>query len=67
MNSASFNSTDPSHNENGHVLSPKYDSQKDSAEKTEPVRKSFMQKVKEALRDWSAKDAQDQEYDDSRV
>ncbi len=67
MNSANFNSPDPSQNENGHAFSPKYDSQNESAQETPPVRKTFMEKVKEALRDWSAKDAEDQEYDDSRV
>ena len=31
------------------------------------VPKTFMEKVKEALHDWSNKDEQDQKFDDTRV
>ncbi len=66
MSSTNYNSFGTPQNENGQSLSAKNDNQNDAAEE-KPVRKSFMEKIKEALRDWSAKDAQDQAYDDSRV
>ena len=71
MSLPNFSSGDPQ-DEKSRSFSPNYDSQNNLSENTtetteQPVRKTFMQKVKEALRDWSAKDAEDQEYDDSRV
>ena len=35
--------------------------------KTKKGRKSFVEKIKEALQDWSNKDERDLEYDDTRV
>lgn len=71
MDSANFNSGGTHQNQPTHAPG-QHDEQKNLTgyhedEKKPAVRKTFMQKFKEALRDWSAKDAQDQEYDDSRV
>ena len=70
MNNANFSSSPDSQNEGNSNFSANYQTQNGEMkqeEKKPVVRLTFMQKIKEALRDWSAKDAQDQAYDDSRV
>ncbi len=60
-------------NENGTAASPNDDNQKDSSppipEKGEPVEESkpVIEKIREALQDWSNKDESDLEDDDTKV
>ncbi len=55
-------------NESGSTESGKEISQENTAANEENKdSKTFMEKVKEALHDWSNKDEQDQKFDDTRV
>ena len=62
-------------NESGSSASRNEDLKENSIEKNENIEsnignkdtKTFMEKVKEALHDWSNKDEQDQKFDDTRV
>lgn len=57
-------------NESGNIASDNKKDQQEDAQKT-PVNKeehkTVVQKIKDALRDWSNKDEADQEYDDTKV
>ncbi len=57
-------------NESGNNASEKKEDQQEDVQKT-PVNKeehkTVVQKIKDALRDWSNKDEADQEYDDTKV
>lgn len=57
-------------NESGNNASDNKEDQQEDAQKT-PVNKeehkTVVQKIKDALRDWSNKDEADQEYDDTKV
>ena len=62
-------------NESSNMAPRNEDLKENSIEKTENIEsndtnkdhKTFMEKVKEALHDWSNKDEQDQKFDDTRV
>ena len=60
-------------NESGNTTSKSNEDQKDSSGQTPESKgkgkehKSVVQKIKEALRDWSNKDKSDQEFDDTKV
>ena len=62
-------------NESGNMAPRKEDLNENSVKDTESLdinegdkdHKTFMEKIKEALHDWSNKDDQDQKFDDTRV
>lgn len=60
-------------NESGNKPSNDTEDQKDNIEKPSETKeegkehKTVMEKIKEALHDWSNKDERDQEFDDTRV
>ncbi len=60
-------------NESGNNTSKNTEDQKDNNEKPSESKeegkehKTVMEKIKEALHDWSNKDERDQEFDDTRV
>jgi|GEM_PF-1557125 len=68
-----FNYVPGGEHDNGTAATPNDDNQKDSSplipEKGEPVKtsKPMIEKIREALQDWSNKDESDQEDDDTKV
>ena len=59
-------------NESGSTPPPTGDQKENSVENTESKEsdkdhKTFIEKIREALHDWSNKDEQDQKFDDTRV
>ena len=60
-------------NESGHTGAENNEDKKDSSSPASDNKeagkehKTVMEKIKEALHDWSNKDEQDQEFDDTRV
>ncbi len=57
-------------NESGNSASDNKEDQQEDAQKTsvnKEEHKTVVQKIKEALRDWSNKDEADQEFDDTKV
>lgn len=60
-------------NESGHTAADNNEDKKDSSapasdnKQAGKEHKTVMEKIKEALHDWSNKDEQDQEFDDTRV
>lgn len=57
-------------NESGNSASDNKEDQQEDAQKTsvnKEEHKTVVQKIKDALRDWSNKDEADQEFDDTKV
>ena len=56
-------------NENGSIAprDEEYKEQNTEPQEVDKNHKTFIEKIKEALHDWSNKDEQDQKFDDTRV